>query len=219
MKCTFTEFDLNGKLVLLHPRNDLDDDEKFNFSVRSEIDGLIRIRKRVSRRQHLDEYVIVESKTGDITLCSNHIIANILEPYSNILSGSIHYFLVGFKDKLFHQDRNLRGNILKLYDDIVQCNKNRKREGRSQFGFYPLSFPKELGDRNYLNSVVQEGISLQEGRCLISRGNYDLNSSRTTFYCGEERRNGIFIDQAHPQFAKVAGLLQKRNGLGLANNV
>lgn len=199
------KFDSQGRVVLIKKQNPLHDDIKFGFKNISEIDGILRLRRRFSRRRRIDNYVVVESKTGKIDVNSTHIRDRILKPYSRILDSPISYILVGFKDYLMDKERVLNPKVGEMYEVVNAENLRRsKKKSLQAFSFTAISFPFS---QDYFSEIIKYGLELQKG-ILSIKGEYfpDNNLAEISTSRGEHM-SGLYVPDNHPKYEEIQRLL------------
>ncbi|MFP4401778.1 MAG: hypothetical protein ACLFPL_00965 [Candidatus Nanoarchaeia archaeon] len=199
------KFDSAGRIVLIKKSNSWNGDSKFGFNKISEIDGILRLRKRLTRRKRQESYVVIESKTGKIDVDSIHIRDRILKPYSRILDAPISYALVGFEEYLIDAQRKLKSKVSDIYETIMRENTRRRgKQNLHSLSFTTIPFPFS---QEYFEHIVTCGMELQEG-VLSIRGNFNTTSNLLTMKNSKgEESSGVYIPENHPHYRKIQQLL------------
>jgi hypothetical protein len=135
---------------------------KFGFNFISEIDGLIQIKTK-KEDKNKKEYVILESKTGNINLDKYHIYNDVIIPLKEIYkTRNISYILMGFEDKIFKKQRILKNNVRDIY--LYLKSKH--------IDFYPISFPfTERKFSLFLQEIERETFGNIYGNCIYNEIN------------------------------------------------
>lgn len=201
------KFDSQGRIVFLKKTGENQELDKFGFRIISEIDGLIKITQKKSRRQRESHYVIIESKTGNIDISASHIQDKILKPYSRIFESPVSYVLIGFDNYVFNHDRSVTSKVDSLYSKIAKENEKRKKKAsKPHFSLTALSFPVS---QCYFDELVNYGMELQEG-VLSIKGNMSLSRNHINFQTSRgEKMRGLYVSEEHPNYEQIQMLLEK----------
>lgn len=195
------KFDSYGRVVLIKRVQSSDDDSKFGFKNISEVDGILRLRRNVSRRKKEDHHVVIESKTGKIDVTSTHIRDRILKPYSRILDSPISYILVGFEEYLMNDERVLNSKIHNMYEIIGK--ESLRRESKLNlhlFSFTAIPFP--FTQENF-NQIINFGLELQKGVLSVT-GQYVVKNNELTIKTSRgDVKRGVFIPEDDPRYSSL----------------